>query len=144
MTNMLSYDNIKYRRKEWERNYVDMGISTTSEVIAFLKDFKKIAQCNFTFITRKKNLDSISQLGVKIKQAKSMIMGLTYENYHKGPEQDRDIKSSNVWEFGAEVDNQEVYIKLSADFGHNVAKCISFHKAEFKIDYPHKEGGNKK
>lgn len=120
-----------------------MGISTTAEVIVFLKDFKKIAQCNFIFIKRKKNLDSISQLGVQIKQAKAIIMELTYENYNKGPEQDRDIKSGNIWEFGAKIDNQEVYIKLSDDFSYNIAKCISFHKAEFKIDYPYKKGGKK-
>jgi len=121
-----------------------MTISTTSEIIDFLRNFKRVAQSNFTFITRKKNLDSISQLGVKIKQAKAIIMQLTYENYHKGPERDRDRKKGNIWEFGAEIDNEEVYIKLSDDFNHNIAKCISFHKAEFEISYPYKKGGKKK
>jgi len=59
----------------------------------------------------------------------------------KGPEKDRDRKRGNIWEFGAEIDNEEVYIKLSDDFSRNIAKCISFHKAEFKISYPYKKGG---
>lgn len=50
-------------------------------------------------------------------------------------------KKGNIWEFGVEIDNEEVYIKLSDDLSHNIAKCISFHKTEFKISYPYKKGG---
>ena len=71
-------------------------------------------------------------------------MNLTYENYHRGPEKDRDRKKNSVWIFGAEVDNEEIYIKLSDDFNCDIAKCISFHKAESKINYPYKKGGKQK
>ena len=121
-----------------------MSIPTASEIIAFLRKFKRLAQNNFTFVHRKKNLDSISRLGIKIRQAKTVIMQLTYENYHKGPEKDRDRKKGNIWEFGTEIDSEEVYIKLSDDFSHNIAKCISFHKAEFEMSFPYKKGGEKK
>ena len=140
---MLSYDNIYIRRvsRVLERNNVYMGKPTTAEIVAFLRNFKRLAQSNFIFIQRKKNLDSISQLGIKISQVKSIIMQLTYENYHKGPERDKDRKKGNIWEFGVIIDHEEVYVKLSDDFSHNIAKCISFHKAEFKISYPYKKGG---
>lgn len=121
-----------------------MDLPTSTEIIAFLRNFKRWAQRNFIFIHRKKNLDAISQLGIKIKQAKAIIMQLTYENYHQGPEKDRDRNVGNIWEFGAKVDSQEVYIKLSDDFSQNIAKCISFHKAEFEISYPYKKGGKER
>jgi len=108
-----------------------MSISTPAEITAFLRNFKRLAQNNFTFIHRKKNLDFISQLGITIRQAKIIIMQLIYKDYHKGPEKDRDRKRGNIWEFGTKIDNEEVYIKLSDDFSRNIAKCISFHKAEF-------------
>jgi len=62
-----------------------MSKPTTAEIIAFLRSFKKLAQYNFIFIHRKKNLDSLSQLGIKISHAKAIILQMTFENYHKGP-----------------------------------------------------------
>ena len=48
-----------------------------------------------------------------------------------------------MWDFGYNMDNEEVYIKLSDDFNHSVAKCISFHKPDFVIVYPYKNGGDR-
>ena len=121
-----------------------MTTAKTAEITAFLRDFKRLAQNKFVFIRRKKNLDSIAQLGVKIRHVKNLILQLTYRDYVSGPKKDRDRKKGNIWEFGAKIDNEEVYIKLSDDFGHGIAKCISFHKAEFKMDYQYKKGGKKR
>jgi len=118
-----------------------MKVATPKEITDFLKNFKKTAQNKFELIPRKLNLDFISHLGITIRQAKNMIMQLTYENYYNGPEKDRDRQKGNIWEFGADIDNEGVYIKLSDDLSSNIAKCLSFHKPEFKITYPYRKGG---
>jgi len=118
-----------------------MDAATPKEITAFLRDFKRLAQNEFKFIPRKKNLDSLAQLGIRIRQAKDIILQLTYEDYSKGPKEDRDRPRGNLWEFGTKIGDDDVYIKLSDDFSRNIAKCLSFHKAEFEINYPYKKGG---
>jgi hypothetical protein len=43
-----------------------------------------------------------------------------------------------IWEFGKRIGGNDVYIKLKiAQVGNDkIAKCISFHKAEFPLSYP--------
>lgn len=116
-----------------------MHISSVSDITQFLRNFKKIAQKKFCFIPRGKNLHALAEFGITIKQAKNIVFQLTYQDYCSGPKKDRDRKSNNVWEFGTKLNEEGIYIKLSDDLGSNVAKCISFHKAEFKVYYPHKK-----
>ncbi len=118
-----------------------MNIATQSEIITFLEQFKFFAQnlsC-FSFIEREKNMQTITELGISIAQAVNVILELTYKNYVKGPSLDRDRPGQNVWEFGCYLDNNELYIKLSNNFKYGIAKCISFHKANFSITYPYSE-----
>ena len=44
----------------------------------------------------------------------------------------------DIWEFGKVINGVEVYIKLKiADAAcERIAKCISFHKAKFPLDFP--------
>ena len=120
-----------------------MSIATQSEINQFLFKFKFFAQnfeC-FSFIERDKNLQSLAELGITSCQAINIILQLTYKNYSDGPEPDVNYPGHNVWKFGYNLDAEEIYIKLSDDFGSNIAKCISFHKADFIISYPYKNGG---
>lgn len=92
----------------------------------------------------RKNIDFISSLGLTIKEAirtihLPTIRKLTYKNYCSGPEKDRDIKNCNVWVFGVEINNKEVYIKLSDNFKNKLATSISFHEAEHSLKYPHRK-----
>jgi len=109
-------------------------------VIKFLREFKKYSQDKFTFIRRKKNLLTLSYLGITIEEAKNIIYNLTYENYSGGPIKDKDNPSSQVWVFGVIIEHREIYIKLSDDFNSGYAKCISFHIAREKLIYPFKKG----
>jgi len=86
-----------------------------------------------------KNMESLAELGISIGQALIVINDLTYKNFSSGPEADRDYSNRNVWKFGYSLDGQEIYIKLADNLSHNVAKCISFHKARFPINYPYSE-----
>ena len=86
-------------------------------------------------------MQSIAALGITIPQAVNIILNLNYKNYCSGPETDKIYPKHHLWVFGYEHEGEEIYIKLSDDFGHNIAKCISFHKADFVMQYPYKNGG---
>ena len=60
-------------------------------------------------------------------------------DYCKGPQPDKD-RPGDIWVFGKEIAGSEVYIKLKiAQAGtHKIAKCISFHAAEYPLGCPYK------
>ncbi|MCK5592145.1 MAG: type II toxin-antitoxin system MqsR family toxin [Candidatus Pacebacteria bacterium] len=95
-------------------------------------------QSKFTFIEREKNMACLAQLGIKTQNVKDIINRLTFRDYMDGPLQDKKFSKQNVWTFGAKVFGHEVYIKLSDNFKYGLAKCISFHKSEYKCKYQYK------
>ena len=117
-----------------------MDIASQQEIKNFLYLFKFYADCagHFIFAERKKNLKSLAELGLTIAQAREIILQLTYINYSKGPESDVFYEGHNIWEFGQNVEDKEVYIKLSDNFDYKIAKCISFHIAKRSMTYPYK------
>ena len=114
------------------------------KVKLFLFQFKEFAQKTFSFAKRDESLDTIARLGITIQQAKEEILGLTYENYYRGPIPDKDRKGEEFWEFGKTICGEHVFIKLKAKSKHGVAICFSFHIPEEKIEYPYKRGGKRK
>lgn len=113
-------------------------MASPQEITDFLKKFKLVLLQDFTFIKRKKNLDTVSRLGITIPYVKTLFAQLTYKDYINGPEKDKDRHGNMIWEFGIHIQGEEIYIKLSDDFSFNKAKCISFHIADFPIKYPYK------
>jgi hypothetical protein len=114
------------------------------KVKLFLFQFKEFAQKNFSFAERDKGLDTIARLGITIPQAKEEILGLTYEDYYRGPIPDKDRKGEEFWEFGKTIRGEQVFIKLKAKSKHGVAICFSFHIPDKTIEYPYKKGGQGK
>ena len=109
------------------------------QVTLFLFQFKKFAQNIFKFYPREESLDTIARLGITIPQAKNEILGLTYEDYYRGPIPDTDSrKGGKYWEFGKLIRGQEIFIKLKTVSEHSVAVCFSFHIPERQIEYPFK------
>lgn len=119
-----------------------MDLASKEDIIDFLFKFKSFAQTPgfFSLVERDKNMQSIAELGITVPQALDVILQLTCENYSSGPEVDHDYPEQSVWVFGTTIDGEEIYIKLSDDFKYSVAKCISFHKADFAILYPYQGG----
>jgi len=116
----------------------------------FLKEFKEIASRGrgIDVIPRSENNEHLAQLGLTKKNRNEEIMMLSIADYCKGPEPDKD-KPGDVWIFGKQIGSKEVYIKLKiAQAGEEkIAKCISFHVANFPLCYPYKEnrkGGDDK
>jgi hypothetical protein len=109
-----------------------------TRVKGFLKEIKFLVSLEkLDIIPRRKNLDSLSRLGLTVRDVPKEILSLQVSDYHKGPELDEG-REGNVWFFGKEIRKVEVYIKLKTyKVGiESFAKCISFHPAEFKITYP--------
>lgn len=67
------------------------------------------------------------------------MLGLSVADYSAGPKPDRD-RGGDIWEFGKDIDGYEVYIKLKVASVDDamIAKCISFHIAQYPLKYPHK------
>ena len=114
------------------------------QITLFLFQFKEFAQKNFSFAERDKSLDTIAHLGITPKQAKNEILGLTYEDYYRGPIPDKDRKGEKFWEFGKTICGQEIFIKLKTVSKHGVAVCFSFHIPDETIEYPYKRRGQEK
>ena len=116
-----------------------MEIPFSIQASVFLKEFKKIVSQsgNFYVVNRKKNRDALIELGLTRKNRKDEILSLSTTDYCSGPKPDKDMPGE-IWEFGRMIDGNDVYIKLKiAQVGNDkIAKCISFHKAEFPLSYP--------
>jgi hypothetical protein len=108
------------------------------EIRCFLRAFKRLAaQSGIYVIPRVKNQQALADLEFTRKNRSDIIMSLSVTDYCRGPEPDRD-KPGYIWEFGKIVERKPVYIKLKiADTdGGQIARCISFHAAEFPLSFP--------
>ncbi len=108
------------------------------QVKLFLLQFKKFAQNVFSFYPREESLDTITRIGITIQQAKNEILGLTYEDYYRGPIPDKDREGEEFWEFGKTICGEQVFIKLKTVSEYGVAICFSFHIPSKTIEYPYK------
>jgi hypothetical protein len=118
-----------------------LSVASQKEISDFLFKFKFFAQIpgSFSFIETEKNMRDLAELGLTVTHALNTILQLTYTHYSSGPEDDRDYPGKKVWIFRDDIDGEEIYIKLSNDLNHNIAKCISFHKSKHRLIYPYKK-----
>ena len=116
-----------------------MEIPKKVQAAIFLQDFKKAATegGGLYIINREKNRDALIELGFTNNNRKEVLLGLSASDYSAGPKKDKD-REGYIWEFGKTVNGHEIYIKLKVAEvgGDKIAKCISFHKAEFNLSYP--------
>jgi len=114
-------------------------MSNKEDVQNFLKEFKTFAKVFDVFvINTEKNINSLLDLGITANIRKDIILNLEVENYYRGPSKDRDLPQFDVWEFGVKLsETDDVYIKLSTRREKSRSICLSFHRAEFKINYPY-------
>ncbi|MBW1900552.1 MAG: type II toxin-antitoxin system MqsR family toxin [Deltaproteobacteria bacterium] len=123
-----------------------MGKTEKERIGNFLKEFKKIATQGrgIDLISRRKNLESLAGLGLTKQNCRDEILSLSVADYCSGPKPDRD-RPGKIWEFGKTIVAREIYIKLKiAQVGtEKIAKCLSFHAAEFPLHFPCREGFKK-
>jgi hypothetical protein len=117
-----------------------------SDIRNFLIEFKKIVVMGrgLDIVPRRENLDALSDLGLTKKNLKEEILTLSVQDYCEGPDPDRD-RPGEIWIFGKHMAGREIYIKLKiAQVGKGkIAKCLSFHAANFPLCFPcrDKKGG---
>lgn len=119
-----------------------MGSASEPQVNKFLKEFKAIVTSGngLLIIPRPSSNATITMLGLTKKTVVLEILGLSVIDYSSGPNPDRDLPGE-LWIFGKEINGHEIYIKLKiAEIkGLKIAKCLSFHEAEFSLTYPFKK-----
>lgn len=117
-----------------------MGKLTKEDVQSFLDQFHEKMKV-FGIIYRDdrgKNQKALEELEIVPSFRKVVIENLTAEDYVEGPVIDTLNKLGEMWVFGKDVKNREVYIKIMiSDYGGQTI-CISFHLAETSLKYPFK------
>ena len=116
-----------------------MDIPIEVQVIVFFKEFKSIVtnEGRLYVINREKNTKALINLRLTRKIRERIILNISKENYCSGPKPDKN-QPGVIWEFGRVVNGKDIYIKLkiAAVVNEKIAKCISFHEAEFPLDFP--------
>lgn len=108
---------------------------TIDDVNRFLDEFKVKAKV-FGIIyrdDRKKNVDALFQLGISARVRERIIFSLEGEDYSQGPIMETLNGGAEMWVFGKDHNDVEIYIKISVA---EKALCISFHEAERPLKYP--------
>lgn len=114
-----------------------MPVASINQVRLALFQIKTLInkkQCSFEQ-QRKKNIDTLAELGILPEDVFDLLLELTPENYYKGPSKDYNTDEKDcIWEFGIKINERDIYIKLKlmTDF----VKDISFHFAERPLIFP--------
>ena len=100
-------------------------------ILQYIAKVKKLVSSGlWTLVPRKKNLDSLSNLGLTIQDVKNELLSLELKDYQRGPEVDYSY-SGDIWIFKRNIGNTQLYIKLKIDIandGTEILKCLSFHE----------------
>jgi hypothetical protein len=88
---------------------------------------------------RGKNAQALLDLDITPDKRKKIIMDLKVDDYSEGPLEEKQNCLLPMWVFGTQVNKEEVYIKVSMAAPNCKAICISFHLAEYPINYPFKK-----
>ena len=104
--------------------------ASCEEIEKVLKDMREAIQTGkFAFIERRKNIDTLTELGLMAKDIPDELMDLSCSEYIKGPEQDSDRKESDdFWIFKKKISGQVIYIKFKVEYQiDGGVKVVSFH-----------------
>lgn len=114
-------------------------IRTEDEVRQFLKQFfPKLDIFGIFFLNREKNNEALRALGITPKAREEIIKTIEVQDY---VETITDMMSfGDMWVFGKDYDETELYIKISMGRPNSNTICISFHTAEHPINYAFKGG----
>ena len=115
-------------------------MATKREVQLFLKQFHmKMKIYGIIYRDdRGKNQQALEELEIIPSYRKMVIENLCAEDYVQGPVMDELNKFGEMWVFGKDVKQREVYIKIMLGGVGCQTICISFHVAEYPLKYPFK------
>lgn len=113
-------------------------MSTEVAVASFLKDFKeKMRFWEVLFRDdRGKNAQTLVDLELRPIERKAVLEALQIKDYSEGPLEEKLYGGTDMWVFGKMIKKKEVYIKITMGAIGSSVICISFHLAEYKMNYP--------
>jgi len=118
------------------------NVPDCAQVERFLTDYKDVVSSEGGWYLARRNLDPLSELGLTEALAREEVVNLSVSDYCEGPTgDDNPQERGNVYAFGKDIDGIEVYIKLKIAYvgDKKIAKCLSFHPAEKRLNYPFAE-----
>ncbi len=109
-----------------------------NDVTNFLNDFKyKMGFYGVLYLDKRlKNTQSLFDLGITSSIRTEILNALAEVDYCEGPLDEKMYGGSDMWIFGKEVNDKEVYIKITMGTINQNVLCISFHISEFAMKYP--------
>lgn len=87
---------------------------------------------------RGKNREALQILDITPMQREFIVKSLQVQDYVEGPVIDELNKMGEMWVFGKDVKDREVYIKITLGYANGQTICISFHIAEHPLKYQFK------
>jgi len=78
----------------------------------------------------------LADLEITPKYREKVLSNLEITDYSKGPITDKMLRGVDLWVFGKRIKGQEVYIKITLGNANEKVLCISFHLAEYSMQYP--------
>jgi hypothetical protein len=117
-----------------------MEPNTEKELLQLLEQLRRqLTNGTIHFEGRKKNQQALLDLEITPTERKAYLLGMVKENYYSGPHLDEVHAGCRYWEFGIDVKGIEVYVKITHKNAATDIFCISFHRAEYTMDYPLKK-----
>lgn len=115
-------------------------MSSKQRVKDFLKEFRiKMKMWDILFLDeRDKNSQTLSDLELMPNERKKIIEKLEIDDYCEGPLEETQYGGSEMWVFGRMLRRKEIYIKITLGVINTGVICISFHIAEYKMNYQFK------
>lgn len=113
--------------------------ATKEDVERFLSDFHtKMKVFDIIFRDdRGKNVETLALLEITPVYRVTVVGALEVKDYVDGPILDTLNENGDMWVFGKDVKDREVYIKISIGRTDRPTICISFHLAEHELNYPY-------
>lgn len=113
-------------------------MATSEQVQTFLQDFKiKFGIWGIVFRDdRGKNAQTLLDLEITPIYREKILKLLEVTDYSSGPKKESLYGGSDMWVFGKIIKGQEVYIKITLGFSGAMVICISFHVADYPMNYP--------
>lgn len=120
-----------------------MCLANREEVIAFLQTMRQRIRSNnneILIVKREENDKLITDIGLTKELIRDeIILKLSYEDYSKGPEDDRNGDNGKIWIFYKEVWGYGLYVKLKHTTDASVLiKVISLHENRHEMTTPHR------
>lgn len=111
---------------------------TIDDVKNFLNSMNvKIDIYGMVFAERQRCQETMRMLGINAIVAKSIIKTLEATDFSKYFD-DTTQWGCDLWAFGKDINGEEIYIKIGVGLPNRQTVCVSFHKADFPIQYPFK------